>query len=188
MLYRYPISTSSGASIGFQDTLPGGTNYPTKTSEKVSASEEGVEDRTQGSARPTGVRFTVTKGKPAAGKGLSKSLLERAKSIIESFKHDDTFDATINFDSLRGIILELWESARESTQFHQQILGILESAILSIETPNQEQLFVFREAILDLGHDVLTPAHVDVIRTQFVNHGFTPLALLSEIEDEDCGH
>ena len=186
MPYRDAIGTSSGASKGFWDTPSGGTNYATKTSEKVSVSEEGVEDRTEGLALPTGVRFGVAKGKPAAGKGLSKSLLERAKSIIESFKCDDTFDATINFDSLRGIILELWESARESTQFHQQILGILESAILSIEMPNQKQLLVFREAIVDLGHDVLTPAHVDVIRTQFVNHGFTPLALLSEIEDEDC--
>lgn len=183
----HPTGASNPVSAGFHDTFSGGTNYTTRISEEPLVSEEVVEDRTQGSAPPTGVSFSVPKGKPSTGKGLNKSLLDRAKSIVESFKFDDAFDATIDFDSLRGIILELWESARDSTQFHRQILGILESAILSVEIPSQEQLSVFREAIIDLGHDVLTTSHVDVIHMQFMNQGFSPLALLSELEDEDCG-
>lgn len=123
-------------------------------------------------------------GKAASG-GLDKSLLERAKTIIDCFNPDDVMDVTINLESLRGIILNLWESATNSTKFHQEILAILESAMLSVESPHEDHLSVFREAILDIGSDVLTQANAEVIRRRFINTGFSPLALLSEIEDDD---
>ncbi len=121
--------------------------------------------------------------KPVAG-GLNKSLLERAKNIIDSFNHHDVMEATINLESLRGIVLQLWESATSGAQFHQEILATLENAILSVESPNESQLSAFKEAVMDLGNDILTQAHVDVIRGRFVAEGFSPLALLSEVEDD----
>jgi len=121
--------------------------------------------------------------KPVAG-GLDKPLLKRAKNIIDSFNHHDVMEATIDLESLRGIILQLWESATNGTQFHQEILATLENAILSVESPNESQLSAFKEAVMDLGNDILTQAHVDVIRRRFIAEGFSPLALLSEVEDD----
>ena len=125
-------------------------------------------------------------GKPASGK-LDRSLLNRAKTIIDSFNSDDAIESTINIESLRGIVLQLWESAANATQFHQEILAALESAILGVETLNNNQLSAVREAIMDLGNDVLAQAHLDVIRRRFIAEGFSPLALLSEIENDNEG-
>lgn len=125
-------------------------------------------------------------GKPATGK-LDGSLLNRAKTIIDSFNSDDVIESTINIESLRGIILQLWESAVNATQFHQEILAALESSVLGVETLNNNQLSAVREAIMDLGNDVLAPAHLDVIRRRFIVEGFSPLALLSEIENDKDG-
>jgi len=132
-------------------------------------------------------QFSLVKSKLLMPIGLDKSLLNRAKSIIDSFNHSDVLDAAINLESLRGIILQLWESATNGTQFHQEILATLESAILSVESPNESQLSAFKEAVMDLEMDVLTQAHVDVIRRRFIAEGFSPLALLSEVEDVDDG-
>jgi len=88
---------------------------------------------------------------------------------------------------LRGIVLQLWESAANATQFHQEILAALESAVLGVETLNKNQLSAVREAVMDLGNDVLSEAHLDVIRRKFIAEGFSPLALLSEVENDKDG-
>jgi len=134
---------------------------------------------------PQRTRTSLAEDRKSVSGGLDKSLLERAKSIIGSFDPDDVMDAAVNLESLRGILLQLWESATRSTPFHQEILAILESAMLSIESPSEDQLSVFREAVADLGNDALTQAHVDVIRRLFISGGFSPLVLLSEVEDGD---
>lgn len=121
----------------------------------------------------------------AGNNRLDKALLKRAQSIIDGFDRDDVMNATINMESLRGVILGLWESAANSTLFNRDILAALESAILSIEIPSEDQLSVFREAINDLESEILTASHVDIIRQRFIANGFSPLALLDEVEDGD---
>jgi hypothetical protein len=116
--------------------------------------------------------------------GLDKSLLKRAQIILESFDCDDAVSVAINIESLRGIILQLWESAANASQFHQDILAVLESAMLSVVSPSSHHLSVFREAIRDLNSDLLAQAHVDVIRRRFISAGFSPLALLTEIDED----
>ena len=68
---------------------------------------------------------------PAIQGNLDKSLLERAESIIDSFNSDEVVESVINLEALRGIILGLWKSAKNSHQYHQDILSTLENAILS---------------------------------------------------------
>lgn len=121
--------------------------------------------------------------KKVANGGLDKSLLKRARSIVENFNVSGVMDAAIDLESLRGVLLQLWQSATDSTQFHQEILTILESAAISVESPTPTQLSAFREAIIDLGRDVLAQVHIDVIRRRFISEGFSPLALLSEIKN-----
>ncbi|HLB72395.1 MAG TPA: hypothetical protein VJJ98_00095 [Sedimentisphaerales bacterium] len=109
-------------------------------------------------------------------------LLRRAIEIVDSFEGCDVIDAGVNLESLRGIVSQLWNSAVGSSRFHQDILAGLESAILSIEAPTPGQLSVIREALTDLGQKLLTQAHVEIIRSEFVSRGFSPLALLSNTE------
>jgi len=185
MGYDSRTSISNGVSTGFNDTHSGGTASGAKTVDKDFSSEANLDERTQGLPSRTAARFRVAEFKSDVGKGLNKPFLERAKSIIDSFKPDDVMDAKVNLEALRGILLQLWNSAASSSQFHQDILATLESAMLTVESPNEGQLSVFREAIVDLENCVLTQAHVDVIRRLFIGEGFSPLALLSEIEDGD---
>ena len=121
----------------------------------------------------------------AVNGGLDNNCLSRAIEIIESFDSNEIMDAAINIESLRGLILQLWETAQNATQFHHEILALLESAILSVETLSQEQISVLKEAIKDLHNEVLAQAHVDVIRRRFIMVGFSPLAFLSAIENID---
>ena len=123
--------------------------------------------------------------KKAANGGLDKSLLKRTRNIVENFNVSSVMDAAIDLESLRGVLLQLWQSATDSTQFHQEILAILESAVISVESPTPTQLSAFREAIIDLERDVLAQVHIDVIRRRFISEGFSPLALLSEIKNGD---
>lgn len=116
---------------------------------------------------------------------LDRTLLIRASEIIEGFDPDEIIDSTVNIESLRGIVLQLWETAKDATQFHQEILALLESAILSVENLNQEQLSVIREATKDLQNEVLAQVHVDIMRRRFLNVGFSPLTILSEIDGKD---
>lgn len=185
MGYDNPTSISNGVSTSFNDTHSEGTDAGARTVDKVFSSEANLDDSTQGLPSRTATEFRVAECKSDVGKGLNKPLLEHAKSIIESFKPDDVIDAKVNLEALRGILLQLWNSAASSSQFHQDILATLESAMLTVESPNESQLSVFREAIVDLENGVLTQAHVDVIRRRFIGEGFSPLALLSEIEDGD---
>jgi len=131
-------------------------------------------------------RGSVAEPKKVVGRSLDKSLLARAQSIVDSLDLVDVEQATVDFESLRGIIIQLWESAVNASQFHQDILAILESAMLSVDLPGANHLPHFREAIRDLCSDALTGAHVDVIRRRFINAGFSPLVLLGELNNEDA--
>jgi hypothetical protein len=117
---------------------------------------------------------------------LDRALLNRAREIINSLMdEEDPVRIEIDFQSLRGSVLSLWETAANASVFHQEILSILESAILSIDVPVKEQLLVFREAVGDLEADPITQAHVDVIRAQFIKRGFNPLAILDCMDNID---
>jgi len=191
MTVRHVISgVDEGSLISFNEstfyTGTGGSESRGINTTGHSTVEQYVSNETLGAnvEEPPRTRVALAKErKPLAG-GLDKSLLERARNIIDSFNCDDVIKATIYLESLRGIVLQLWESATNCSQFHKEILATLENAILSVEFPNESQLAAFKEAVMDLRNDILTQAHVDVIRRRFVAEGFSPLALLSEVEDD----
>ena len=115
---------------------------------------------------------------------MNKTLLNRASELLRSLMDEgDPVRTEIDFQSLRGTVLSLWETAANASVFHQEILSILESAILSIDVPVKDQLGVFKEAVADLEADPITQAHVDVIRAQFIKRGFNPLAVLDGVDD-----
>ena len=161
--------------------MGGSLALPSWPSDGVVASSQ-TEGICKHESRGVGTSLPVYK-KPLRG-SLDQSLLKRAESIIDGYEPLDPLDATLNMESLQGIVLGLWESAAGSSQYHQDILAALESAVLSIESPDESQLSVFREAIRDLSNNVLTEEHVEIMRQQFIARGFSPLALLDEVEDE----
>lgn len=130
----------------------------------------------------------LTMGRPgtqraAASKGLDRTLLKRAVTILGSFDSEDIVAVQLDMDALRGLVLELWESAESATQDHQDILALIEEAVLSVDSLTEDQVSVLREGFRDLEKPVLGPVHVDVIRGRLIRQGFSPLALLSELED-----
>jgi hypothetical protein len=116
---------------------------------------------------------------------MDSDLLRRAEEIIEGFSTDDPMVCVVDRESLCSVILQLWETASRCSQFHQDILAILENALLSTEKPEAKHLSLFREAINDLRFNVLTQAHVSVIQQRFIADGLSPLALLTEVDDHD---
>ena len=127
----------------------------------------------------SGTQVSFTQGR------LDKSLLERAESIVDSFDSENVVELVINVEALRGIVLELWKTAKNSSQFHQDILSTLENALLSKHDFTGEDMGLFREAIRDLKNKVLVGEHVETISGRFINQGFSPLAFLSEIGEGD---
>jgi len=180
MAYDDRREISTGVPNGFNDILCTRTGDTTGTIEKDFSSPL-PSPESLGSPQP----FNLVKNKEIVPMGLDRSLLNRAKNIMDGFNHSDIMEVAVNLESLRGIVLQLWESAANASQLHQEILAILESAILSVECPTESQLAAFKEAVTDLGIDILTQAHVNVIRRRFIAEGFGPLALLSEVKDGD---
>ena len=120
----------------------------------------------------------------SAPKGLDKVLLRRAVAILESFDSHDIVATQLNMDALRGLVLELWESAQSATQLHQDILTLIEEAVLSVTSLNEDQILALKEGFRDLANPILVQVHVDLIRDRLIAQGFSPLALLSELSDD----
>lgn len=122
-------------------------------------------------------------GKPSS---LDGALLHRAREIIENLDLDDAYELTLQLAAFGGIVSDLWESAGRSTNHHQSILAILESALLSSDGLSECQASAFREAIIDLGSDYLSESNVEIIQSRFLEQNFSPLALLSELDANDA--
>ncbi|MCY2953829.1 MAG: hypothetical protein NTU53_17920 [Planctomycetota bacterium] len=124
-----------------------------------------------------------------SGKGhLDSGLLDRAQETIESIDTDDAETLLIRLQSLGGIACELWRAAASSSQYHRQILAAFESAVLTAiqaEGITSGQLRALRAAVIDLRSPVLTQGNVDSIASHLIDEQYSPLAILSEHEEND---
>jgi hypothetical protein len=128
--------------------------------------------------RPTG---RASKRRPR----VDQSLLLRAAELLEGIEDVNDEDLTLTLEALRCVVFELWISVAEATQFHQSILAIVESFLLSREHLDGGQAAALRGAIKDLNLPLLGEQHVEVIRSQFIDQGHRPLAILSEYNGAD---
>ena len=128
-------------------------------------------------------KFPGTGTKTLAIGKMNRGLLARAEEILDGFDIDNPVTSRVDRESLCGIVLQLWEGASKCSEFHQDILAILENGLLSTEKLQTKHLSLFREAIRDLQNDVLTQAHVEVIHHRFIAEGVSPLALLTEVDE-----
>jgi hypothetical protein len=139
---------------------------------------------------PTGETVTEMPMRPT-GRGnkrrpkIDQSLLMRAAGLLDGIEDLNDEDLTLTLEALRCVVFELWISVAEATQFHQSILAIVESFLLSREHLDPGQAIALRGAIKDLNLPLLGEQHVEVIRSQFIDQGLKPLAILSEYNDAD---
>lgn len=120
---------------------------------------------------------------PSPSGHLDKKILNRVSDLIETLQEEsDPLTYDITYQSLRINVTSLWESAATASEFHQDILAVLEAGLLSIDEPGGDHLDAFREAVLDLESDPITQAHVNVIRRRFMDCGINPLAMLADEE------
>lgn len=183
-------STTGGAvdMAGFISPLAeGGTNVvPGTTKGNVSGRKVRSMNATLGADEETfelGASRVDTQ-RPSAPRGLDKTLLKRVIVILENFDSHDVIAAQLDMDAIRGLVLELWDSARYATPLHQDILALAEEAVLSIDSLNHAQVLALKEAFHDLANPILVQVHVDLIRDRLIAQGFSPLALLSELADD----
>lgn len=131
--------------------------------------------------------FQPTQGAPSSlrsGIGnIDVALIRKATEITESISLDDSFDTQLHLTSLQGLACDMWASASESSEVHQELLAVFESAVIQTNadgTATPQQLDLFRECLCDLSRPSLVPAHAEVLRSQFIRIGFKPLAFLDE--------
>ncbi len=120
---------------------------------------------------------------------VDASLLRRALEIVQSLDPGDVFSAELHLSALCGLVMELWESAQHSSEYHQQTLAALENGVRSASADGHvtpEQVAAFREALRDINRPSVGRQSVDIIRTLFVEVGFAPLAFVEF--DDDLEH
>lgn len=125
----------------------------------------------------------------AHGKGnLDLALVDEAIDTVESLDPGEPLTLIVRLGSLCGLLNELWRSAAESSQYHQQILAAAESAAISAlraSAVTDSQLAAIRAALKDLTSPILTQANVDSISSLLVDEQFSPLAILGARADVD---
>jgi hypothetical protein len=151
------------------------------------------------SMNPDTLKFSVTReagthtpshpsptSQPKSSRGhgnIDPSLLREATAIVDSIDPANSYESTLHLASLSGRLMKMWETASDSSSYHQDILATLENAILSLrqgDTPcvTQDHLKVFREALIDLAQPHLVSRHVVIVQSQFLAAGFAPLSFL----------
>ncbi len=115
---------------------------------------------------------------------IDREQLENAIEIVEGIDLDVPDDADLAIASLVSIVGQMWSSATHASQEHQELLAILESALLSRtnETLTPGHVRVFREVLLDLRREELTAANVEVVQSQFLDEGFGPLSPFTDVD------
>ena len=115
---------------------------------------------------------------------IDEEPIDDAIELIEGIDLDVPDDADLAIASLLSIVGRMWPSTTRASQEHQELLAILESALLgrTDETLTPGHVRVFREVLLDLRREELTPANVEVVQSQFLDEGFGPLSPFSGVD------
>jgi len=111
--------------------------------------------------------------------GIDNGLVRRAQELLETLDAADEVESPLLLDALRSVVLEMWDSASESSEVHQGILAVLENGAVIAATHGSitpSQLSAFREALTDLSQPRLVLKSAESIRRRFVDEGFNPLS------------
>lgn len=124
-------------------------------------------------------------GEIGGGGKLDRNLLNQAIEIIEAIDPIDRVTTDNRLDSLEGLVCELWRSAVSASQYHQLILADAERSIISAARAgeiNGVQISAVRGALKELTSTTLSQANSDSIRSTLIDAGFSPLAIVGDLE------
>jgi len=105
---------------------------------------------------------------------------------LESINPEDQFETQLQLVSLSGTTMEMWETAAESSEAHQEVLAILENGVRQVARDgmlSDEQLSAIREALRELPQAVLVRSIVETIRVRFLSAGFGPMAFAEDVRE-----
>lgn len=154
-----------------------------------------------GSAQDPGITQEAHKAAPRADRGplarqvrrepgatgqIDAGLLRKTLEFVDSIVPTDEINTPLFLAALGGTVLEMWESAATSSEYHQDILATLENAVRASTVSGsvtEQQLSAFREALTDLAQTRLVRKNAEVVRLEFIRQGFGPLAFVDEPEE-----
>lgn len=180
--YRSESSTRTSATVDRASCAPAVTS----TLESRSRSEQrpGPYSAT-GTTELSGSPMRPLAAAPPRANHVDRALIERATELLDGVEYLDSEELALTLESLRNLVCRLWPSVAAATVYHQSILANIESFLLSQESIDAEQASVLRGAVKDLGLTSIGEQHAEVIRSQFIDHGHKPLALLGNVNLAD---
>lgn len=124
-------------------------------------------------------RATQSEAKP-----IDAALLKRAEETLNSLDDADEIDMQLLLAGLVGIVSDLWESAAEASDIHQEILATLENGVRVAagrgRSLSTDESLAIRGAVHFLKQPRLVRSNAESIRSEFVEAGFQPLGFLEE--------
>lgn len=133
------------------------------------------------------IHFEPTVNRIRGAEKLDPRLLEKSVQTLDGIERLPAEDMSLAIESLRYVVCELWLSAARASQSHRSVLAIVESLVSSVETVTSSQAAALCGAFNDLRQPVITEQHLDVIRSQFIDEGYNPMAILSGLESDPDG-
>lgn len=112
---------------------------------------------------------------------LDRTVLSRAQELLEDIENETPEGVSVSMEALRFVVAELWRSALKSSEMHRAVLAVIESALLSSDEISANRAAAFRGAFRDLAAAIISPQHLEVIQSQFIDQGYNPMALLSDL-------
>ena len=85
-----------------------------------------------------------------AAKALDRRCVADAVEFVESIRDADAYERQLHLTGLCGCVMDLWDTAVNSSESHQEILAALERAVRAAAIAGEvtrEQLDAFREAL-----------------------------------------
>ncbi len=118
------------------------------------------------------------------GQPIDAALLRRAEETLNSLDDADEIDMQLLLAGLVGIVSDLWESAAEASDIHQEILATLENGVRVAagrgRSLSTDESLAIRGAVHFLKQPRLVRSNAESIRSEFVEAGFQPLGFLEE--------
>ena len=166
---------------------------PLATGEPFALVEAGLLRDVTGDSHPSPDRTKVLspqrRGLHTTGQ-IDAKLIEKAREIVDSIEPNDAFQTPLYLAALAGLLMEMWESAVDSSQIHRDILAALENAVrvqMAEATVTTNHVSAFREALTDLVQKDLVREHAKSIRSRFVRLGFGALGFVERDSDNASG-
>ena len=136
--------------------------------------ESGTFKHDQASRHPRAARIQ--------GQPVDAALLRRAEEMLKSLDGADELDVQLLLTGVVGIVSDMWESAADASDIHQEILATLENGVRIAAERGRSlsavESLAIRSAVFSLKQARLVRSNAESVRSEFVEAGFPPMGFL----------